>query len=424
MAHAPVPSGLVSTDYTELPPAAQMVRTLANEVTRRRAEPLREGGRPAGLVPQERRVHLLAARRPRATARTTWSTFLSDGNRRADRLLRAVRLRDGRDGPDAGHPGPGRGRLPRAPTQWAETWEYSAHDLHAWPELFFPGSGWVRFEPTPAGPAPPCPATPPRTSGRQPLRRRPDARSPATTCRTAAPATAPAPAIGRGRRRTPTPARASRGARRGRAGRAGAPGRPGCCRERCVAGAASGLAGGPEAAWAELRATALDLGVPWPEGRSPRETRRPPGPLLRRAGRPRHRRAAAARRRGGTRGRGRAGPDRPDAGALALRPGRREPAGSLRADVEACWPRSSAASPRGARRRAEWWPRSVLSRAGRQQPAQAEPPVQARSAGWSTTSADHPAGRLGRRVASGWYRRVRSRRSARGVDASGPRCAP
>ena len=28
---------------------------------------------------------------------------------------------------------------------------YSAHDLHAWPELFFSGSGWVRFEPTPPG---------------------------------------------------------------------------------------------------------------------------------------------------------------------------------------------------------------------------------------------------------------------------------
>ncbi len=30
-------------------------------------------------------------------------------------------------------------------------WEFSAYDLHSWPELYFPGSGWVRFEPTPQG---------------------------------------------------------------------------------------------------------------------------------------------------------------------------------------------------------------------------------------------------------------------------------
>ena len=27
------------------------------------------------------------------------------------------------------------------------------HELHAWPELYFQGSGWVPFEPTPGGPA-------------------------------------------------------------------------------------------------------------------------------------------------------------------------------------------------------------------------------------------------------------------------------
>ena len=32
-------------------------------------------------------------------------------------------------------------------------WEYSAHDLHAWPELYFDGFGWVRFEPTPGNSA-------------------------------------------------------------------------------------------------------------------------------------------------------------------------------------------------------------------------------------------------------------------------------
>ncbi|MFZ0324578.1 MAG: DUF3488 and transglutaminase-like domain-containing protein [Actinomycetes bacterium] len=31
------------------------------------------------------------------------------------------------------------------------TWVVSSHDAHAWPELWFDGVGWVRFEPTPGG---------------------------------------------------------------------------------------------------------------------------------------------------------------------------------------------------------------------------------------------------------------------------------
>ncbi len=31
----------------------------------------------------------------------------------------------------------------------SNTFVYSAHDLHAWPELYFSGVGWIRFEPTP-----------------------------------------------------------------------------------------------------------------------------------------------------------------------------------------------------------------------------------------------------------------------------------
>ena len=31
------------------------------------------------------------------------------------------------------------------------TWEVTTHDAHAWPELWFEGVGWVRFEPTPGG---------------------------------------------------------------------------------------------------------------------------------------------------------------------------------------------------------------------------------------------------------------------------------
>ncbi len=50
-----------------------------------------------------------------------------------------------------------------------QTWEYSAWDLHAWPELFFPGSGWVRFEPTPPGRAAEVPGY--TTEQHQPSRR-------------------------------------------------------------------------------------------------------------------------------------------------------------------------------------------------------------------------------------------------------------
>ncbi|MEO3812493.1 DUF3488 and transglutaminase-like domain-containing protein [Sphaerisporangium sp. B11E5] len=30
-------------------------------------------------------------------------------------------------------------------------WQVRTHDLHAWPELYFEGAGWLRFEPTPSG---------------------------------------------------------------------------------------------------------------------------------------------------------------------------------------------------------------------------------------------------------------------------------
>lgn len=38
-------------------------------------------------------------------------------------------------------------------TKSGEGFEVSMQDSHAWPELYFEGAGWVRFEPTPGGPA-------------------------------------------------------------------------------------------------------------------------------------------------------------------------------------------------------------------------------------------------------------------------------
>src|SRR5258706_7717163 len=31
------------------------------------------------------------------------------------------------------------------------TWVVTTADAHAWPELYFSGAGWLRFEPTPGG---------------------------------------------------------------------------------------------------------------------------------------------------------------------------------------------------------------------------------------------------------------------------------
>jgi transglutaminase-like putative cysteine protease len=45
------------------------------------------------------------------------------------------------------------------------TWQVTTADAHAWPELYFPGSGWLRFEPTPSGPAAQGTATRPAYSG-------------------------------------------------------------------------------------------------------------------------------------------------------------------------------------------------------------------------------------------------------------------
>ncbi len=45
------------------------------------------------------------------------------------------------------------------------TWRVTSADAHAWPELYFAGAGWLRFEPTPGGPAGQGTAVVPRYAG-------------------------------------------------------------------------------------------------------------------------------------------------------------------------------------------------------------------------------------------------------------------
>jgi len=147
---------------------------------------------------------------------------------------------------------------------------YTSDDRHAWPEMYFGGIGWVRFEPTPGSRAG---ATPSYT--RQDIN---------TADPSAAPSSTTAPS------RAPDPSTTAADTQSTDNGGISIPWWPVAglgllvlvCvgpgvirreqrRRRIRADEPVHLA---EGAWAELHATALDLGLEWPEERSPREQAR------------------------------------------------------------------------------------------------------------------------------------------------------
>ena len=321
-----------------------------------------------------------------------------------------------------------------------------AHDLHAWPELYFAGAGWVRFEPTPADRGP-------RTSRRTPTdgaRRRaePATPSPARTRRTTRPE--PRPPTG-----SPTPGRDPRGrVRRRRAAAspwravlggwslvllvlllaAGAPrwcarhaaARPARRRDRAGLGRAPGHRARPRAAVARGPLAARDAGTTSSLPRRGRPTDAPDRPRARAARAPE---AVAALDRLVRASSGSATPAPADADAGPPTAGRRT-------DVETVRGRRCAAVPR---RRA---PASgdvvagvgaaVPSRPGRNVAGDAAAGSRATVAS-STTSARprrvirkrssvRTSARRERTGGSG--RRGSEAAAARGDDASAPPCAP
>jgi hypothetical protein len=265
------------------------------------------------------------------------------------------------------------------------TYEYSAYDMHAWPELYFTGAGWVRFEPTPADRASGVPSY-----TRQELFAQPEGPSGQETSAPAGPSQSAGtdPRLDEGALPGDRSADADAGFPTGRVVAAGSVVvlvvalllLPGVVRRRQ---AAARLTGSPERAWLELEATALDLGIPWLTGRSPRQTR---DRLVAYLGAPGHESEEVWARP--PRGRDAA----PEAAAALdrlvlalerLRYSRGRDAGDPQAVVDDA--RAVVASLHDgadvpARRRARWWPVSVLPWR-RRTPSAAERPVMVRHGG-------------------------------------------
>ncbi len=252
------------------------------------------------------------------------------------------------------------------------TYEFSSDDMHAWPELYFNGAGWVRFEPTPSDRAADVPSY---TTQNLPQLPEPESSDGASQSAGQQPSLGQDPRLDEG---VLPEEQSPRGQR-------GFPWVP-------VLGGVAGvlvlvlllllpstvrrrqgvrrLTGSPEPAWAELEATARDLGVPWPSGRSPRQTR---DRLVDQLGsthpddqveRPRHGAEASPD--------GVAALDRLVLSLERLRYSRGQDAGEAEAvvaDTRTVLSALHGGADERARRRARWWPASVLPWRRRQEVA-------------------------------------------------------
>ena len=145
-----------------------------------------------------------------------------------------------------------------AGTQQADgSWLVTSHNMHAWPELYFAGLGWVGFEPTVSlgSQQPPQTEPAPQTPEAEPTPQAPE--NPEDTPAPDVPAPLPSPIAG-----ISIDPRVLAGILAGLVALASpALARMGIRRKRLASSDAGDRVAG---AWRELQATAVDLGMPWP----------------------------------------------------------------------------------------------------------------------------------------------------------------
>jgi hypothetical protein len=259
---------------------------------------------------------------------------------------------------------------------------YSSHDMHAWPEVYFRGSGWVRFEPTPGQRAKVAPLyTLGQTKGGGGPKEAP-------TTQGGSLASDPTSAATKRPNDVTTSSSSSSSGHVPWAWILGALGAlvvlgaialvPGAVRR---ARRNRRLEGGVEQAWLELRDTAVDLGVGWPGSRSPHET----GYLLSAWFGPEPDGARLVRP---PRGRGLApgAEDALDRIVLTLERVRyaryaEDVPGALAEDVRTCIASLEHGCTSGTLRRAAWIPRSLFGRSRRSAMAETEREPEAVAAG-------------------------------------------
>lgn len=160
-------------------------------------------------------------------------------------------------------------------------WVYSAHDLHAWPELYFEGAGWLRFEPTPQDRADGVPGY---TAASIPVPD--DVPTPTATPGQESPSAAPTQSAGDQEGTSSDEAAgtvrwwlAGTGVVVGLVALAWLPRTlRSMARRRRLSPVDP--AGGAESGWAEVRATAIDLGLGWDDGATLRRRAQALVPLM------------------------------------------------------------------------------------------------------------------------------------------------